>query len=298
MSKPLTRDQRSLLSLRGIVSGPGAGLAPRVLACLVARLHWRRSSDRKSKARCTWVGNDKIAKDLDVSPREVQTVITALKSSGAISTSWARKHGVFVRLITIKPDLDPSISVPVFRLPDQLVMREIAAALEGDSPRVVPGVQQPKTKPGPTLSLAFVLMCVASIEQGGGEVTGPIVLSTSLACLREITGTSERGGGFNARLDRLAAAGIIRRAGARWSDGIELTPPSVRQPSTDRPAEVRTSATGLRLHPWQRSTDVPAWLRDLDECDAWPAVPDLSTMPDWSDVPIREPDDWDATGSG
>lgn len=270
----MTRLDRELLSLQGL-RGEGKANAIRVWLVLWSHVSWVDGKG-KGEAGFVWLGNDKIAAAARCSVREVRRAIALLRSAGKISTRMGRAPGSSkcTRVITLAPSLTFGVDDhPAFALPSAPALAHVAGKIKRAS--------GPGARTGETFSLALAVFAIASLHaRGAGDDAKPrawgsrpgstVTLARMLPALRDLTGCAA-GSDFNRRLDLLESAGVIKRAGRHWSDGIEVEP-------VDLPDDI---ALGVR-----RVTRVELPARPMMSCRPTPALADqvpfvVPEVPTW-----------------
>jgi hypothetical protein len=234
------RRARVLLSLNGL-TGEGRSIAVRVWLVLWSHVKWpsRFGARQVSRRDVT------LAEECACHPSSILRALGALERAGLIKRSWGRQAGVTkpVRVIELAPGRGVVFAdTPVFKLPPPAVVSAIRDRLarvgpedpgDRDSPLVLHDRAVEGCKPGSVLALAMALCAMASLESsigGPGQGREPdhgVLIKTSMAALRELTGAGPGGATFTDRLRKIEAAGLIQRVGEQWRDGIVVVPARV-----------------------------------------------------------------------
>lgn len=200
---PLSRSpgQISRLELPSLAQGRGRAHAPIVWLGLASALTHGGSSTR------VYLANATIAERTGCPLRAVELGLAALRRAGKISVEYgARGKYGYGRIVTMHLTGDgPN---PRVRLPKPKQVAELWARAHGE-----------RERPATIVALALAAYVLAADQLG--KLRGRCEIRPKLVRLRALVGASA-GHTFSARLDALASAGIIERAGELWRDGITL----------------------------------------------------------------------------
>jgi hypothetical protein len=178
----------------------GRAAAPLVWIALASHLRWG------SKGRKVWAGNEALAGETGLPLRSVEYAIAYLKRIGRITATYRR---VAIRrtrrVITMVFEAGPAPRV-VLPKPDEV--REIWRR-----------VRRHRKRGAPTVALAFAAHAFASCEHR--KIGRAKTCETRVGELARFVG-AVRGGGFNARLAVLEAAGVLARRGLSWARGFVI----------------------------------------------------------------------------
>lgn len=196
------------LDLPTLPAGPGRAAAPLVWLALASYL------PRHSTRVTTWVSNARLAADTGLSVRAVERGIACLLAAGKISKRYGIRPGKYHRGRTITLNLLGAGANPCVRLPD----RDHVAAMWLRARAV-------RDRPCTIVALAVAAFVWCVLEQG--DAIGAVVGRPPVQALRALTGAAH-GSTFTARLVDLEKAGVLRREGSRWSDGIRVRADGIR----------------------------------------------------------------------
>jgi hypothetical protein len=284
---------RALLSLRGLQRGPGHSTAVRVWLALWSHVRWPRGRGRGRYGEA-FAGADTIAEEIGSDARSVKRALALLQASGLIDRRWRRRGGKCVKFTALAPAVSAEVratlskATPVVSLPSpqeidalKSLVSRVGHATPGDrsSPMKLHPTPVSGAKPGPLLGLALAILAARSIECAGQLAHVEHALGASLATLRDMTDAGSAGH-FRRRLDCLEVAGLIKRVGQHWGDGIivvpvltALVPVPASRPARARPrprlAEV-LAPRSLAAVPRSPRPAPPMSPALVELADAWP----------------------------
>ncbi len=188
------------LELDDLPAGRGRAHAPIIWLALASFLTWGQSETHVCPS------NETLAQITGTPLRAVEYALALLRRAGKISVTygWRRKYG-FGRIVTMHL-LAGEGGNPKVTLPSPADMRELWAK-----------ARRQRERPATVVALGLAAYVVACASKG--KVGRRTTITPKLAQLRRLVGASH-GSTFTARLEVLACAGIIARAGELWRDGL------------------------------------------------------------------------------
>lgn len=191
------------LELPDLPRGRGRAHAPIIWLALASHLRW--SADGTD----AWASNATLAGETGCPTRAVEYAIAMLRRAGKISVRYgARGRYGYGRIITLHLLEGPGGN-PKVDLPSPADMAALWDRARGQ-----------RERPATLVALGVALHVVTAAHNKGKVGKGKTV-RPKLAQLQRLVGASA-GQTFTARLDALAASGVILRAGEYWRDGIEV----------------------------------------------------------------------------
>ena len=189
------------LELDDLPAGRGRAHAPIIWLALASFLTWGQAETQ------VWSSNETLAQITGTPLRAVEYALALLRRAGKISVTygWRRKYG-FGRIVTMHL-LAGEGGNPKVTLPSPADMRELWAK-----------ARRQRERPATVVALGLAAYVVAAASNKG-KVGKCRTITPRLAQLRRLVGASH-GSTFTTRLEVLAAAGIIARAGELWRDGL------------------------------------------------------------------------------
>ena len=193
------------LALPKLPPGRGRAAAPLVWLALASHARWTATGPDLD----VWPSNERLASETGLQVRTVELALAILRASGKISSRYGARPGRYHRGRTITLHLIGDGPAPRVLLPGRERMAEIWRRARGS-----------RERPASTVALAVACYaCAAAAARG--PLDDDAETRATLATLRVLTGASH-GGTFSGRLESLAAAGILRRSGERWRDGVTV----------------------------------------------------------------------------